>query len=251
NIATLFFLRNVVIGIGCWLLYRELKGPLGIRAAALAVAAYLLHPNTILATTAEVSETAFALPAVIWAVGAAPPLRLPGWAAAAIVLALVREDAVFPAAASALVAAVRSRKAAWAALGVLAAGWFVFCEKVVLPAFGPAGGKVVATVYKDVGGSSVGILGTLLTRPQTLLALLADPLRLSYLGQLARSFAGVFVLSPAALAAGPTLLAIMLIPTALYPSVFVPWQIYSAPIVATLALASGLGAARWSARATP
>lgn len=245
---TLLVLRNLALGAGAWVLFRELRGPLGARAAVVAAAAWLLHPNTVVMASGEFNEMPFAVPVVVWAVGAAWRGALTEALLASALCAAVREDAVLPAAVAALVVALRRRRWSWAVLGAACGAWFVLAYRVVMPAFAPSGGQLVASLYQGMGGSPAGVAVHLLTHPRALVGLFGEPARLFYLAALVRSFLLLPLFSWATLAAGPTVLALLLIPLQGYGDVLGLWRHYSTLSVAVLALAGGLGAAFWARR---
>ncbi len=248
RLGTLFLLRNVAIGLGAWLLYRELRRPLGALGAVIGAAAYVVHSNTVVLATGDWNEMAFAVPAVIWGVGAALRLQIWECALAALLAAAVREDAVLPVAAVAFVMALRTRSWSWGWLSVACAGWFALTYRLILPAFDPSGGQLLSTVYQGMGGGPLGVMGTLVTQPGRVLHSLASPAHLVYLAELARSYLGLPLFSWALWAAGPGALALLLIPLDQYSDVLEPWRHYSTLQIASLALAGGLGAGWWLAR---
>ncbi|MDO9065658.1 MAG: DUF2079 domain-containing protein, partial [Chloroflexota bacterium] len=130
----------------------------------------------------------------------------------------------------------------WGAVSVaVGVAWFGACIYLIVPAFSASGSYPLFQRYAEVGGGPSGLLGTLLTRPGAILAMLAEPARVSYVTGLLAGVGFLSLLNPLSLLIAAPSLAINLLSN--YPVMYSGVSHYSAPLVPWVIVSAVLGVA--------
>jgi len=282
DVRAILLLQVVFVAAGAWLLYhlalrrfdRALSQtertqiwkwePLrqSARPIALALAiAFLLAPQLQSAVLTEFHAVPLSVPLILWALWAVEGQRWRHFAAAVVLVALVKEE-------MALVAFMLGLWGVWrgwrqgvesgdrppvhtgmiwgSALAALSLAWFVLATFVIVPHFAaPFYGSEQSTYfarYGALGNSPLDIAKSFITQPGVVWSIATEPARLVYLWRLLAIFGLLALLAPEVLLLSlPVLLANLL---SAYPAQFYGEFHYSAPVVPFFAAAAVFGVAR-------
>jgi len=243
------------------------------RPLALALAlAYLLAPQLQSALLTEFHAAPLAVPFILWAFWAVDQARWGQFLAAALLVALVKEEMALLAAGLGAWALWRGwwesrtladpaargrqrRRASLAGGGVLLAAlaWFYIATFVIVPAHAVTVYGVAESTYFQrygaLGNSPLDIARSFFTQPQLVWQIASEPARVAYLVGLVAAFAWLPLLAvEIVLLALPVLLANLL---SAYPAQYYGEFHYSAPLVPYFAVAAAYGLGRlwrWLAR---
>lgn len=285
DVRAILLLQVVFVATGAWLLYhlalhrfervlsptertqiwkweplRQQTRPI---AFALAIA-FLLAPQLQSAVLTEFHAVPLSVPLILWALWTAERQRWRQFAAAVVLVALVKEE-------MALVAFMLGLWGIWrgwrmsvengdrsvlragmiwgGALAAISLAWFVVATFVIVPHFASSFyGSEQSTYfarYGALGNSPLDIAKSFVTQPGVVWSILVEPARLVYLWRLLMIFGLLALLAPEVLLlAMPVLLANLL---SAYPAQFYGEFHYSAPVVPFFAAAAAFGMARlWS-----
>ncbi len=243
------------------------------RPLALALSlAYLLAPQLQSALLTEFHAAPLAVPFILWAFWAVDRARWGQFLAAALLVALVKEEMALLAAGLGAWAIWRGwwesrsladpaargqqrRQAGLAGGGVLLAAlaWFYVATFVIVPAHAVTVYGVAESTYFQrygaLGNSPLDIARSFFTQPQIVWQIASEPARVAYLVGLVAAFAWLPMLgAEIVLLALPVLLANLL---SAYPAQYYGEFHYSAPLVPYFAVAAAYGLGRlwrWLAR---
>lgn len=279
DVRALLLLQAVAVALGAWPLYhmalrrldralapaerrlvwkqepmRALTRPLAFALAA----AWLQAPQLQSALLTEFHAAPLAVPLILWALWAVEARRWKQFAAAALLVALTKEE-------MALLAALLGLWAIWqgwrgrvgseslrpalitgASVALFGLVWFgvatfVIVPRFALPLYGVAESGYFAR-YGALGDSPLDIVRAILTQPGLVWSILMEPARLRYLWGLVAPFALLALLGPELLLLSlPVLLANVL---SAYPAQYYGEFHYSAPVVPYVAGAAALGLGR-------
>ena len=128
----------------------------------------------------------------------------------------------------------------WGAASVgVGTAWFVACIYFIVPAFSASGSYQLFQRYAEVGGGLSGLLSTLLIRPGAILAMLAEPTRVSYVIGLLAGAGFLSLLNPLSLLIAAPSMAINLLSN--YPVMYSGVSHYSAPLAPWVMVSAVLG----------
>ncbi|MCO6449969.1 MAG: DUF2079 domain-containing protein [Caldilineales bacterium] len=259
DVRAILFLQVLFVAIGVWPLFalaRRLIPPLPALAIAIA---YLLNPQLQSALLTEFHAIPLAVPLILWAFWAVEARRWRQFVIAAILLALVKEEAALLAAGfglwaiwrTALVANFRLRISDreirfGVAILIFGLTWFLLTTFVIIPSHAATVYGVEQSTYFHrygaLGDSPIDILKNLVTRPRLVWQIASEPARAGYVLTLlaAFGFLGLFGLDVLVLSL-PVFLANLL---SAYPAQYFGEFHYSAPLVPYFAVAAAYGSAR-------
>ena len=226
-----------------WLGRRHLESD----AAAVACGvAYLLYIPVAWNAVSDFHPVTLAVPLLLWAFWFLDADRLRPFAFCAVLALSTGELMGLNLAALGLwYAIVRRRRRAGLAIATAGLAWTAFCLKVVVPAFSDGASSVFYSRFAEVGGSPMGVLGTLLHDPGTLLAAVTTPEDIRYVVLLIAPLLALCLASPLVLVALPQLGVNLL---AGFDSATLPQYQYGAGIVPYLVIATVFGLRRVSSR---
>lgn len=166
---TLFLLRNAVLALSAWPLYRLCRFSLPAGASLLLTAAFLLAPAVLFQNFYDFAPLSLALLPLAWTL---VWFREQRWGACMLALLgclLVREDLVFAVGGIGLLAALERRPLRWSALPVALAGaWAALTWGLILPHFQHGSVSAVQSCFAHLGPSPLHALaghpGLVLTR---------------------------------------------------------------------------------------
>lgn len=230
------------------------------RPLALAVGlAWLLSPQLQSAVLTELHAIPFAAPLIVWAFWAVEKQRWRQFFIAALLVALVKEEAALLSAGLSLWALWRNLRNTQYAIRnlqspifllLLSLLWFYTATFVIVPAHAApvyaSAESLYFQRYGALGDSPVDIFKSFFTQPGLVWQIATEPARLAYLWRLLAGFGLFALLAPEILLlCAPVFLANLL---SAYPAQYYGEFHYSAPIVPYFAVAAAYGLARlWRA----
>ncbi len=166
---TLFLVRNAVLALSAWPLYRLCRFSLPATASALLTAAFLLAPAVLFQNFYDFAPLSLAVWPLCWALVFLRERRFRLFVSALLGCLSVREDLVFAVAGLGLLAALERRPLRWSALPVLAAcAWAGLTWKLILPHFQHGAASAVESCFAYLGPSPLQTMaahpGLVLTR---------------------------------------------------------------------------------------
>ncbi|MCB0045190.1 MAG: DUF2079 domain-containing protein [Caldilineaceae bacterium] len=288
----ILLLQALFVAAGAWLLYeltlalfdksippnerdyvwrreplRALSRPIGLALAA----AYLLAPQLQSALLTEFHAAPLAAPLILWALLSIERRRLAQFAAAALLLAAVKEEMALAAAGLGVWAMIRfkiedlrlkigqraSREGTLpifnlqsliipAFVTIAALVWFYLATFVIVPAHAAEVYGVAESGYFQrygaLGNSPAEMVRSIFTQPGLVRQIAVEPARVNYTLRLLMAFGFLSLLGPELLLIGlPLFLANLL---SAYPAQYYGEFHYSAPLIAYAGAAAALGASR-------
>jgi len=215
--------------------------------AGLLGAWFLCFPWIVWMTFNELNPSGLSLPLLLYAFWFLDQRRLGRfWVAIALTLA-TGELIGLTIAALGVWHALRTRELRLGAtIAAVGAGWTTLCLALIVPSFYDGQSSRFYGHFENVGGSPVGLVRTLFTDPGTIVEQVATAGDLQYVAWLAAPTLLLFLGAPLLLIVALPQLAVNLL--AEQPATVSPLYHYSAPIVATLIVASVLTIGRLSPR---
>ncbi|MCG3137918.1 MAG: hypothetical protein HJJLKODD_01773 [Phycisphaerae bacterium] len=178
HIQTLMFIGAFAVLSGSWAIYALLRGQGGsMFSAGMVAIAYLLYPSTsriIYGSSYGFHEILLAIPLMLWSFHFYLRRRW-GWMLLFMLLAMgVKEDVVVVYTVFWTYVFLRGRK--WWALGLalFSAGWFYIVVQHIGPHFNHTGEYAKYYLWKNIGGTPLGIAQTLLKDPALVLGRLSS-----------------------------------------------------------------------------
>lgn len=242
--SMLLTVQAVAIALGALPVFWLARKHIGSERAALGFSlAYLLYPAVQWLTLNEFHPVALACPLLLYAFWYLDEDRLVPFAAFAVLAALTKEEIPLVIAGMGIWYAFSRRRfrtgGAIAAVGVFVAAVSI---GLILPHFNDGAPSQFYARYDAVGGSPVGVLETLFTRPDQLLTTAFDWEGIRYLAELLLPLALLFAAAPLVLVAAiPELGLNLLSATDTQTKIY---HHYTAGLIPPLVAASVLGAGR-------
>ena len=246
----LLVVQAVAVAAGAFPVFALARKHLGSERAALGFAlVYLVLPAVQWLTLNEFHPVALACPLLLFAFRYLDDGRLVPFAVFALLAAATKEEiSLVVAGFGVWYALSRRRRVAGAAILAAGALWFALAVGVVVPHFNDGGTSSFYSRYREVGGSPGGVLRTAVTHPLRILDKAFDGRSLRYLADLAIPLAALFLAAPLVLVAALPELALNLL-SSVKTQTSIRFH-YTAGLIPPLVVASVLGAARLSGRAS-
>ncbi len=262
DVRAILLLQVLAVALGSIPLYALARRLVGDLLALGFVAAWLLNPSLQSAVLTEFHAIPFATPFILWAFWAIEARRWRQFFVAALLVAMVKEEAALLAAGlgfwaiwkawlsartaqNAQDARTRSRQG-WLFGGlilIIALSWFFIATFLIVPAYGAEVHQSAQSIYFQrygaLGNSPLSIFKNLFTNPGLVWAIASEPARVRYLLGLltAFGFLSLFGLDILALSL-PVLLANLL---SAFPAQYYGDFHYSAPLIPYFAVAAVYG----------
>jgi len=230
--ALLIVLRNLLLWIAPWILFRHLRGDAGARAALYVSLALAVQTTVLWQSVSAFYFVQMCVPLLVMLVAAWERGSLSATLVLVVLLLGFREDLAVVAVALGGVALLQRRRWPWIAVpAALGLAWWVVSTRWVMPAGGAGLGGAVHSTLAAVGGTPAGIVTQALRDPGPLLRTIFREENVAMFANVACALGGVGLLSPLALVALPFAGITALVDFSPAKEVFMHYHLLAVPFV--------------------